>query len=431
MLQKKSVLAAVAAMSIGFLPGMVLAQDNAHVGALSCAASNCHGGTAATAGVVDGNEHAVWLAGPHSKAYRKLSTDRARLIASNLGLGDPESAGLCLGCHTDNVPAALQGGKYDVAEGVSCESCHGGASGWLDSHSEGGKSIDTLMAAGLYPTWDPVARAEMCLDCHFGAKDQFAGHRLMGAGHPRVSFELDSYTYDDNVLHHTVDADYLDRKPFVDGARSWAIGEAVMIERRMDLLIDQNTGMNGSFPEFVFFECHTCHQPMSVKRRPSPAQLGAPKVDDSHMKMLLVALSAVDPAAGERLDDGIQALHRAASRSRGALVDAAEQMKDSATRAVETFAASPLTTDQVRGMLMALSGEAASGRLSDYGSAEQATLVIGSTLAALADAGGLSDAEYNALFDRLGPAFSAVDRDDGYSADRFESAMQAFDAALR
>lgn len=408
------------------------AQQNTYVGALSCAASNCHGGTQATAGRVDGNEHSVWLGSPHSTSYRKLTTPRAQLIARNLGLGDPTGAQLCLGCHaTSTPPGAAHGENFSVTEGVTCEACHGAAGGWVDTHSAGGVALADLQASGMYATWDPVARAEMCLDCHLGSAQNFAGHRVMGAGHPRVSFELDSYTFNDSVLHHTVDDDYVERKPYVDGARSWAIGEAVMIERRIDLLLDQNVGMNGAFPEFVFFECHSCHQPMSARRRPSPGQLGTPQFDDSHLRMLRIALNATDPALAERLDDQMTSLHRAASQGRSALVSAAQALRATASQAIESISSREWGGAQISAMLRDLSSQAADGRLSDYGAAEQTVLAIGANIAALADAGVISDAEFDRLFNQLAPAFSAVERDQGYSADTFISAMKSFDAALR
>ena len=49
------------------------------------------------------------------------------------------------------------------------------------------------VARGLYPTSDPVAQARLCLSCHFGNRDKFVTHRMMGAGHPRMSFELETF----------------------------------------------------------------------------------------------------------------------------------------------------------------------------------------------------------------------------------------------
>ena len=50
-----------------------------------------------------------------------------------------------------------------------------------------------------------------CLSCHFGDETKFVTHRLMGAGHPRLSFELDTFTAIEPA-HFDVDDDYRARK---------------------------------------------------------------------------------------------------------------------------------------------------------------------------------------------------------------------------
>jgi hypothetical protein len=44
------------------------------------------------------------------------------------------------------------------------------------------------LKAGLYPTEEPVARARLCLSCHFGNADRFVTHRL-GRRALRIAFE--------------------------------------------------------------------------------------------------------------------------------------------------------------------------------------------------------------------------------------------------
>src|SRR3546814_16868866 len=41
---------------------------------------------------------------------------------------------MCLGCHSD---AATSRGASPVEDGVTCESCHGPAGGWIASHYAG------------------------------------------------------------------------------------------------------------------------------------------------------------------------------------------------------------------------------------------------------------------------------------------------------
>ncbi len=431
MLGKKWVLGLIAAMALGLVANpFAWANDRVHNGAASCAASTCHGSTGVAAGgAVDGNEHAVWLDGPHSKSFRTLQTARAEEIARNMGVGSASRAELCLDCHAVPVPARLRGSDYNIAEGVTCEACHGGSGDWLDLHNSGTASRDQLRNAGLFPTEDPIQRASMCLDCHFGAKDQFVGHRLMGAGHPRISFELDSYT--EINAHHTVDSDYLQRKTYVDGVRTWAIGQAMSISRRMELLADNQTGTVGFFPELVFFDCHGCHAPMSVKRRDTVARNGQPKLDDSNMLMLRVAMAQADPGLSGQIDADLTALHRAAGQSRGALIGAAQRMRETSNRAVRVLASRSFSGSDMQQILRRLASDGANGRVTDYSSAEQTTLVIDSTLAAMANAGHIPESEYDRLGLVLDQAFTSVETDDGYDASRFISAMRAFEAAIQ
>lgn len=432
-LGKNSVFGLIVGAALTVVMGTVATADvldnNIHNGATSCASAGCHELVApAPGGTVDRNEFDTWTKGPHAKAYQVLQTSQADRIARNMGVGLATQASFCLDCHADNVRPTQQGPLFNIAEGVGCESCHGGSGQWLETHGSGNVSRADLQAQGMYPTADPIRRAEMCLNCHLGAKDQFAGHKLMGAGHPRVSFELDSYT--EINAHHTVDQDYLDRKTYIDGVRTWAIGQAMTVERRMELLADNQTGTIGFFPEFVFFDCHGCHAPMSVKRKGSISR-GQPKLDDAHMQMLRVAMSYAEPGLGDRLESDLRALHRAAGQSRGALIGAANRMRDTAREAVRSLASRSFTGADMQDILRTLAANGANGKFSDYASAEQTALVIDSTLAAMVNGGHMADADYDRLSSVLDQVFTTVADDDRYSASRFVAAMRSFKAAIQ
>jgi hypothetical protein len=412
--------------------GSAVAFDdpNTFNGATSCTNAGCHGEQSATASKnVDQNEFDIWSRGPHSKSYQVLLTSQATRIARNMGLGLPTEASLCLDCHAANAPTSQHGEFFNIQEGVTCESCHGGSGQWLETHSTGDADRAQLAAQGMILTDDPIRRAEMCLDCHFGAKDQFAGHKLMGAGHPRVSFELDSYT--EINAHHTVDDDYVERKNYIDGMRTVAIGQAMSIARRMELLADNQTGTIGFFPEFVFFDCHSCHAPMSVKRKASANRRGQPKLDDAHMQMLRVLMDVTDPGLSGQITADMQALHRAAGQSRGALIGAANRMRDTAMQSVQSLANRSFTGDDMRAILRTLADGASAGRYSDYASAEQSALVIDSTLAALVNDGFIDDAAYDRLSAALDSVFATVQDDNQFDARRFATAMRAFSAQIQ
>ena len=162
-------------------------------------------------------------AGAHSRAWAVLREPRSRTIAQRLGIGDPASAEMCLGCHV--TPGRQRGPRFQLSDGVGCESCHGPASNWLASHYAVGGTHSNNVARGMVPLENPRARASVCLDCHFGSADegQFVTHRIMAAGHPRISFELDLFST--LQQHHDEDADYARRKGRTNNVRMWAVGD--------------------------------------------------------------------------------------------------------------------------------------------------------------------------------------------------------------
>ena len=199
-----------------------------HLGVTSCGGSTCHGATQPVRGSqVLQNEYLIWQRqDKHAKAYAVLLEPRSQRIARNLGLPDAHTAKVCLDCHTDNVSENLRGRQFQVSDGVGCEGCHGGGQRWLGAHVAGVASTEDLHRLGMYPTQNPVARAELCLSCHLGDETKFVTHRMMGAGHPRLAFELDTFT-EIQPAHYAVDDDYRKRKTVASGVQTWAVGQEI------------------------------------------------------------------------------------------------------------------------------------------------------------------------------------------------------------
>jgi hypothetical protein len=143
--------------------------------------------------------------GAHSRAWRVIQEPRGQAIVRRMGLDGAGVQRECAGCHA--TPGATR-----VSDGVDCEACHGASGSWLASHYTVGASHARNVAQGMTDLTRPQVKAQVCLDCHFSgdAKGQFIAHRIMAAGHPRISFELDLFTT--LQQHHDEDADYVQRK---------------------------------------------------------------------------------------------------------------------------------------------------------------------------------------------------------------------------
>ena len=152
----------------------------------------------------------------------------------------------------------------EPASGTLIGTIGGGAKSWLGPHVSGNTHAQNI-EQGLYPLEDPVARARLCLHCHMGTKDKPIDHRIMGAGHPPLEFELDTFT---NIQpgHFRVDKDYRERKTYAPGAKVWAIGQLLAAETFLTGLLSERFADRGMFPELVFFDCNACHHAMQQPR---------------------------------------------------------------------------------------------------------------------------------------------------------------------
>lgn len=406
-----------------------------HLGVASCSSSTCHGAVAplSTTTVMQ-NEYTVWSEqDKHARAYNLLLNDDSKRIARNLGLEAAETADICLDCHADNVPADKRGPKFQISDGVGCEACHGGSEKWIEIHtaSDTREGHEKNLAAGLFPTEDPRARAELCLSCHLGTEDKLATHRIMGAGHPRMSFELDTFTKI-QPAHFQIDEDYAARKALSDGTQIWAIGQAVAVAEAMDAVLAPEHNQGGLFPELFFFDCHACHKPMSAGTWRERASLGlGPGVirfNDANLIMLRIAAGAVDPALGKKVAEDGRRLHRASQSSSKAWSDAAKGLRATANAAADRFAATNFDEGQMRALLDALVAEGKRGEFIDYVAAEQTTMAIGTIAQAMSDAGLLSDAEFDQLAGVMEQLYAAVENDERYQPSVHLKALQGVGA---
>jgi hypothetical protein len=109
----------------------------------------------------------------HFNTRKQLEGPKAAGYARAIGLSDPfDIKGACVKCHATVF-------RGDAGAGVSCESCHGAASAYLDPHQVKG-AYAKAVATGLRDLrGKPAAIAKLCVDCHVTPDA-----RLAAAGHP-------------------------------------------------------------------------------------------------------------------------------------------------------------------------------------------------------------------------------------------------------
>jgi hypothetical protein len=400
-----------------------------HMGVATCSNSVCHGASQPfKESNVWQNEFARWQEfDPHAtQAFQVLQSSAGQAIARKLGLGDATQAQVCLDCHADNTPAANRGDRFQLSDGVGCEACHGGSELWLSSHADKDTPHADNLAKGLYPTEDPVRRAELCLSCHMGTPERMITHRIMGAGHPRLSFELDTFTWINP--HYEVDDDYIARKGDFNGVRDWGVGQGVAAVNLLDTLLDPEHGWNGIFPELVLFDCHACHRRMDggkwAPRQGTGLGPGVVRLNDSNLVMFRHVLAVVDRSAAQRVMDQTRELHRATTVSRDATSAAARRLRDNVQGLLPQVSAHDFDAASLGPILDSLLADADRGEFRDFAAAEQAAMAASSVIVAFETAKALDAAQADALKAKVVVLYGKVENENDYNMSAFVTALR-------
>jgi hypothetical protein len=421
---------------IALLPAVLLAQAlpekdaYVHEGVATCAASQCHGSAVPREGSgVFQNEYVTWTQNdPHSQAYLTLGTDESAAMVRRLGIEDARTADLCLDCHADNVSPKRRGERFQISDGVSCEACHGGAQNWLATHHNAPLvSHADNIAAGLYPTDQVQARAALCLSCHLGTRDKYATHRIMAAGHPRLAFELDTFTElwrtAGRQPHYRVDADYLERKSAPGHGYAWGAGLIADGRQRLSLITGPAFSGDAMFPELGLYDCHACHRSMkSVQWRSLPRHGGAgpgvPFINDSSFVMIVALARALAPDMADDIETSLARLHVAGSQSAAALQAAAAEF-DSGLRRLQGTLSEDRFRNREQQILAEILDSGVKGNFLDYESAEQAFMAVQMLVFEL------HNDELQAEIDALG---DALQDDERYRPAEFARLLEKFAA---
>ena len=407
-----------------------------HLGVATCAGGPCHGAASTTKknGVLQ-NEYLTWqVHDKHAKAYTVLEGDLGKRIAANLGIGPATEAKICLDCHADNVAPDARGVQFKISDGVGCEACHGGGQRYLGPHVDGHITHAELVSNdGLYPTDRPVERAKLCVSCHVGDETHAITHKIMGAGHPRMPFELQTFTQIEPA-HYVIDDVYRQHKAVAKGVQFWAVGQALALEQLVSGIANDKHQGNGVFPELVFFDCQSCHHPMSnlrwEKRASTGLGPGIPHFNDANAIMLRAIAARVTPELSKSLDADVHALHLALSAGEGNPTEIARRLAANAQKLGDALATHDFTKADMRDMLLAVAKSSTNGDTSDYAAAEQATMAFASIIYTLNTDGALDASAYAALKAGLNQCYGATEKEDSYDPVKFAAATKSVTQAM-
>lgn len=158
MLQGRNLLALAVLMVM--TAGCCRAGDAIYVGAEKC--KSCHSAPS------KGDQFGKWAAEKHSKAFALLASEEAKKTGQAKGIAEPQKSDQCLKCHVTafGVPDAQKHKKFDVTQGVQCETCHGPGS----LHVEARLKVDEPEDGSLVvlPKGEIIANpgADACVKCH-------------------------------------------------------------------------------------------------------------------------------------------------------------------------------------------------------------------------------------------------------------------------
>jgi hypothetical protein len=408
------------------------AEAGNYVGPGSCSAVACHGAIRPVGGArILQTEYSTWVSQDrHARATEVLGNMVSQRMGRILGIGNPQQAQKCLLCHSLDVPANVRGRNF-ATEGVSCEACHGPATGWLGYHVTKDANHDESVKRGMYDTKDTVKRTEKCLTCHLGTSEKFVDHEMIAAGHPDLVFELEAFSA--AMPRHWKDTtDTEAYKP----VRTFAVGQLTHLRASLDRLARRVKGP--IWPEYAELDCFACHHSLTraedswrqAQGYENRARPGLPQLQVSRYLTARRVLQAEDAQAATELDGVMAKLQIEASRLSARpdeVVALATQARGIVDRGLNKALSATPTADMAASIMRGIFADAPAIAERGERAAEQAAMATEVLATALAKGRGQDATAMKGTFTEL---FQQFESPSSYDPRRFTAAMKKAESAI-
>ncbi len=339
----------------------------------------------------------------------------------------PNESPKCLGCHALFVPENLRATTFKLDDGVSCENCHGPAAGWLGYHTTKDWQYETAVnKLGMYDTRDLVKRTEQCLTCHVGTADKQVDHEMIAAGHPDLTFELDSFSA---AMPRHWKTNRESNTPWF-GVQEWAVGQAVQLNKSLQRV--GRRALSSNWPEYAELDCFACHHSLTAPgdswrlttsdyyhgRRAGVAPWNA-----SRYVVFRYFAEVVDPKAAQQMEKQLD--HLALLFAKGASSNEISSTALGAALTADQFAQQIRTQrydpDLTARIMLKIAGNGEAIADSGERAAEQATMAIDSLFIAYTAAAKLpNEAELRTAINKL---FAQLQNPSAYNAVQFRAQL--------
>jgi len=288
---------------------------------------------------------------------------------------------------------------------------------------------------GLVDTKDLVVRAEKCLTCHLGAPGMEVDHAMLAAGHPDLTFELDSFSSIEPP--HWVERAPDQNNPQTDplfGIRIWSVGQAEQLRESLLKLASEARGP--AWPEFSELDCFTCHHSLTKPedswrqaagypdRRP-----GNPPYNMARYVVFRHFARSVDPACAVQLEKNVNEVYALASdlqADRARLAAAADAAARTAFVLEAEVRNATYNSAKTSALMRAIASDTDGIPFSGERSAEQATMALDSLYIAETKLSA-PNASVRSSIDGL---YKLVENPSAYNAPAFAAQMRKVRAAL-